>query len=103
MAAGRFLFGREFGESATEFDVDEDRVVAEAAGAARRKGDPALTTAFEGLSDPRPSRRVNRRSVQTPDGFPLIRFFAGRADQRDDAYKSSCPLFFRGSFQLFKQ
>src|SRR5262245_11047320 len=72
MAARRFLFRREFGASAAEFGVDEDRVVAEAAGAARRNGDSALASAFEGLSDPRPYRRINQRRVQMTDRFSLI-------------------------------
>src|SRR5882672_11944923 len=63
MAAGRFLLGREFGESATEFGVDEDRVVAEAACSARRKGDFTLASAFESLSDLRSYRRVNQLSI----------------------------------------
>src|SRR5215510_11253659 len=72
MAAGRFLFWREFGESAAEFGVDEDRIVAEAAGAAGRMCDSALASAFEGLSDLRPNWRVNQGPVQTPGRFSLI-------------------------------
>jgi hypothetical protein len=82
MAAGRFLLRREFGESAAKFRVNEDRVVAETAGAARGNGDFTLAPAFEGLSDRPPCRQ------------PC---------QRDDAYKSSGPLLFGRIFHLFQQ
>src|SRR5262245_1627429 len=82
MAAGGLLLRREFGESAAEFRIDEDRVVAEAAGALRRNGYFTFASALEDLPD-----RLSRR----------------RARQRDDAYKSGCPLLFRGVLHLFQQ
>src|SRR5262245_23329387 len=110
MATRGLFFASQFGAGSSALRINANRIVPESASSAWRKSDLSFTSSFKNMPDARTPYVVFQRplhihiriSARTLPGF-RARSPVGRANQRDGAYKASCPLFFGHVFHLFEQ